>query len=150
MSKSIAWASALVLLAISHAPATKAAEQSLKFKLASFYVGEKEASRHFQGIAVLSDGSLGTEENFDTAGENGASAGHTVYNFPLGSLELTYSAAGAGTKTGGHFKGKYQIVSGAGAYQGATGSGGFEGDWGDKSPLKGAALTDVELYIRTP
>jgi hypothetical protein len=46
--------------------------------------------------------------------------------------------------------GKYQIISGTGAYQGATGGGSIDGDWGDKSPLKGAGLYNIELDVKTP
>ena len=63
---------------------------------------------------------------------------------------MNYTTVVTGTNTGGHVVGKYRIVSGTGAYQGATGTGGFEGDWGDKSPLKGASLYNVELDVKTP
>jgi hypothetical protein len=150
MYKTIVTNATLTLLACFHSPAGMAADQTLKFKLATFYVGEKDAVSHFEGVAILPDGSLGTKDYFDKAGENGASTGNSTFYLPKGSLELTYSSVSASNKTGGHFKGRYLIASGAGAYQRPTGTGGFEGDWGDKSPHKGAALMDVELDIKTP
>jgi hypothetical protein len=60
------------------------------------------------------------------------------------------SIVDTGTQTGGHIVGKIQIVSDAGAYQGATGGGSVDGDWGDRSPLKGAGLYNIELNMKTP
>jgi hypothetical protein len=141
--------SAIALLVGSNVMAV-AADQTLKFKLVTFYIGDKDGESHMVGVSISPDGKLGTKDFFDKAGENGASTGHSTYYFPDGSLVVNYSTAQTGTQTGAHVLGKYQIVSGTGAYQGATGSGSFEGDWGDKSPLKGAALYNVELDIKTP
>ena len=102
------------------------------------------------GVSVSADGTIGTKDFYDKQGENGASTGHSTYYFPNGSLVANYSAVSAGTNSGGHIVGKYQIVSGTGAYQGATGGGSIDGDWGDKSPLKGAALYNIELDVKTP
>ena len=127
-----------------------AADQTLKFKLVTFYVGEKDGESHMVGVSVSPDGTIGTKDFYDKAGDNGASTGHSTYYFPGGSLVANYSAVSTGTQTGGHIVGKYQIVSGTGAYQGATGGGSIDGDWGDKSPLKGAGLYNIELDVKTP
>jgi hypothetical protein len=140
--------SAIALLVGSNM-AAMAADQTLKFKLVAFYVGQKDGENHLVGAAISPDGTIGTKDFYDKPGQNG-STGHSTYNFADGSLELNYSTASTGTKTGGHVVGKYEIVSGTGAYRGATGSGSFEGDWGDKSPLKGAGLYNVELDVKTP
>jgi hypothetical protein len=62
----------------------------------------------------------------------------------------TDSFVDTATQTGGQVVGKIQIVSGTGSYQGATGGGGFDGDWGDKSPLKGTGIYNIELDVKTP
>ena len=140
----------VIALLVSSNVAALAAEQTLKFKLAAFFLGQKDGESHLVGVTIFPDGSLGTKDYFDKAGENGASTGHSTYYFPKGSLTLTYSGVATGTQTGGHYKGKYQIVSGTAAYQGATGTGVVEGDYGDASPLKNANLFDVELDVKTP
>ena len=63
---------------------------------------------------------------------------------------MTYAGVSKGTQTGGHYKGKYEIVSGTGVYQGATGTGAIDGDWEDASPLKNASLFNIELDVKTP
>jgi hypothetical protein len=141
--------SAIALLVGSNVMAI-AGDQTLKFKLVTFYVGEKGGENHFLGATVSPDGKIGTKDFYDKQGENGTSTGHSTYYFPDGSLEATYSTTSTGTNSGGHIVGKYQIVSGTGAYQGATGGGSIDGDWGDKSPLKGASLFNIELDIKTP
>jgi hypothetical protein len=141
--------SALALLIGSNVLAL-AADQTLKFKLVTFYIGEKDGESHMVGATVSPDGTIGTKDFYNKPGENGASTGHSMYYFPNGSLVVNYSTTSTGTQTGGHVLGKYQIISGTGAYQDATGAGSFEGDWGDKSPLKGAGLYNVELDIKTP
>jgi hypothetical protein len=140
--------SALALLISTNVMAI-AAEHTLKFKMIAFYMGDKDGEYHFVGATVSPDGTIGTNDFYHKPSENGG-AGHETYYFPDGSLVVTYSETSAGTKTGAHVVGKYQILSGTGAYQGATGSGSFEGDWGDKSPLKGAALYNAELEVKTP
>ncbi len=139
-----------VALLIGSNLAAMAADQTLKFKLVTFYIGEKDGESHFSGVTVSPDGTMGTKDFYDKQGEKGASTGRSTYYFPDGSLSANYSAVFTGTNSGGHIVGKYQIVSGGGAYQGATGGGSFEGDWGDTSPLKGAALYNVELDVKTP
>jgi hypothetical protein len=141
--------SAIALLVGSNIVAM-AGDQTLKFKLVTFYLGEKNGESHFAGVSVSPDGTIGTKDFFDKPGDNGASTGHSTYYFPDGSLVANYSALSTGTNSGGHIVGKYQILSGTGAYQGATGAGSFEGDWGDKSPLTGAALYNIELDVKTP
>ena len=141
--------SAIALLVGSNIVAL-AADQTLKFKLVTFYVGEKDGESHFVGVSISPDGTMGTKDFYDRPGEQDASTGHSTYYFPNGSLVANYSATYTGTKSGGHIVGKYQILSGTGAYQGATGGGSIDGDWGDKSPLKGAALYDIELDVKTP
>jgi hypothetical protein len=141
--------SAIALLAGSNI-AAMAADHTLKFKLVTFYIGEKDGESHMVGVSVSPDGTIGTKDFYDKPGENGASTGHSTYYFPDGSLVANYSAASTGTKTGGHIVGNYQIVSGSGAYEGATGGGSIDGDRGDKSPLKGAGLYNIELDVKTP
>lgn len=141
--------SALALLVGSNIVVT-AADLTLKHKLITFYMGEKDGENHMVGVTVAPDGTLGTKDFYDKMGENGKGTGHSTYYFPDGSLLMNYTTTVTGNDTGGHVVGKYHIISGTGAYQGATGTGGFEGDWGDKSPLKGAGLFNVELDVKTP
>ncbi len=141
--------SALALLVGSHVMAV-AADQTLKFKLVTFDVSEKDGESHMVGVAISPDGTLGTKDFYDKPGADGASTGHSTYYFPDGSLVANYSTVSTGTDTGGHVVGKYQIVSGTGAYQGATGGGSIDGDWGDKSPLKNASFFNIELDVKTP
>jgi hypothetical protein len=141
--------SALALLVGSHVMAV-AAEQTLKFKLVAFNVGEKDGEYHCLGATVSPDGTIGTKDFSVKEDQNGKGAGHSTYYFPAGSIVTSDSFADTATQTGGHVVGKLQIVSGTGAYQRATGTGSFEGDWGDKSPLKNAMLFDIELDVKTP
>ncbi len=140
--------SALALLVGSHVMAV-AGDLTLKHKLVTFYIGEKDGESHMVGVTIAPDGTIGTKDFYDKPSQGG-STGHSTYYFPDGSLVVNYTTVVTGTNTGGHVVGKYRIVSGTGAYQGATGTGGFEGDWGDKSPLKGASLYNVELDVKTP
>ena len=141
--------SAIALLVGSNIMAV-AGDQTLKFKLVTVYIGEKDGESHMAGVTVSPDGTIGTKDFYDKPGENGASTGHSTYYFPDGSLVADYTAVSTGTQSGGHVVGKYQIISGSGAYQGATGGGSIDGDWGDKSPLKGAGLYNIELDIKKP
>jgi hypothetical protein len=141
--------SALALLIGSNVMAV-AADQTLKFKLVAFNVGEKEGEYHFLGATVSPDGTIGTKDFSVKEDQNGTGAGRSTYYFPGGSIVTTDSFVDTATQTGGHVVGKLQIVSGTGAYEGATGTGAFEGDWGDKSPLKNAMLLNIELDVKTP
>jgi hypothetical protein len=141
--------SALALLVGSHVMAA-AADQTLKFKLVAFTVGQKDGEYHMVGTTVAPDGTIGTKDFSVKEDQNGKGSVHSTYYFPGGSIVTTDSFADSGTQTGGHVAGKIQIVSGTGAYQGATGTGAFEGDWGDKSSLKGAGLYNIELDVKTP
>jgi hypothetical protein len=105
-----------------------AGDQTLKFKLVTFYMGDKDGESHMVGVSVSPNGTIGTKDFYDKQGENGASTGHSTYYFPDGSLMANYSNVSTGTNSGGHIVGKYQIVSGTGAYQGATGGGSIDGD----------------------
>jgi hypothetical protein len=89
--------SALALLVGSNIAAI-AADQTLKFKLVTFYVGEKDGEQHMVGVSVSADGTMGTKDFYNKPGENGASTGHSTYYFPDGSLVANYSLASAGTK----------------------------------------------------
>ena len=140
--------SALALLVSSNI-AAMAADVTLKHKLITFYIGEQDGESHSVGVTIAPDGTLGTKDFYDKT-DNGKGVGHSTYYFPNGSLVVNYTTMVTGNDTGGHVVGKYKIVSGTGAYQGAIGTGGFEGDWGDKSPLKGAGLFNVELNVKTP
>ncbi len=141
--------SALALLIGSNI-AAMAADLTLKHKLVAFYMSEKDGVSQFVGATVAPDGTIGTKIWTDKPGANGKGVGHSTYYFPDGSIVADYSDVVTGNNTGGHVVGKYHIVSGTGAYQGATGTGSFEGDWGDKSPLKGAGLYNVEMHVTTP
>jgi hypothetical protein len=70
-----------------------AGDQTLKFKLVAFYIGEKDGESHMVGATVSPDGTIGTKDFFDKQGENGASTGHSTYYFPDGSLVANYSTA---------------------------------------------------------
>ena len=140
--------SALALLVGSNVMAL-AGEHTLKFKLIYFPLGEKGGEYHMVGVTVAPDGTLGTKDFWDKPGDHG-DTGHSTYYFANGSINANYAMTTTGTKEGGHMIGTYEIVSGTGDFQGATGTGKFEGDWGDKSPLKGAALYNVELDVKTP
>jgi hypothetical protein len=140
--------SALVLLVGSDVMAVTA-DQTLKFKLVAFYVDQKDGEYHSFGATispaeVIDQGLLRRED------QNGKGAGHSTYYFPDGSIVASDSFVDTETQTGSHVVGKIQIVSCTGAYQGATGGGSVDGDWGDKSPLKGAALYNIELDVTTP
>jgi hypothetical protein len=141
--------SAIALLVGSNL-AAMAADLTLKHKLITFYIGEKDGEMHSVGVTVSPNGTIGTKDFYDKSAPNG-STGHSTYYFPDGSIVADYTAVSTGTNTGGHVVGKYQIISGTGAYQSATGTGSFEGDWGDKSPLKVASgVFNVELDVKTP
>ena len=144
----------LVILAtallIGSSAAAISAEKNLNFKLVTIYIGEKDGESHLMGVTVSPDGSIGTKDFYDKAGENGASTGHSVYSFANGSLAANYKAAATGTQSGGTVKGTYEILSGTGEYQGATGTGSFEGAYGDKSPLKNAGLYEIHLNLQIP
>ena len=127
-----------------------AADQTLKFKLVAFTVGEKDGEYHMVGATVSPDGTIGTKDFSVKEDQNGKGAGHSTYYFPGGSIVANETFVDTATQTGGHVVGTLQIVSGTGAYQGATGSGSFEGGWGDKSPLKGAGLYNIELDVKMP
>jgi hypothetical protein len=142
--------SALALLIGSNVMAV-AADQTLRFKLVAFDVGQKDGEYHFVGATVSPDGTIGTKDFTVKEDQSGKGAGHSTYYFPAGSIVTSETFVDTATQTGGHVVGKYQIVSGTGAYQGATGTGSFEGDWGDKSPLKNAMFfPNIELDVKTP
>ena len=83
--------SAIALLVGSNIMAV-AGDQTLKFKLVTVYIGEKDGESHMAGVTVSPDGTIGTKDFYDKAGENGASTGHSTYYFPDGSLVANYSA----------------------------------------------------------
>ena len=56
--------SAIALLVVSNI-AAMAADQTLKFKLVSFYMGEKDGESHFSGVTVAPNGTIGTKDFFD-------------------------------------------------------------------------------------
>ena len=128
-----------------------AADQTFRFKLVAFNVGEKDGGYHFVGATVAPDGTIGTKDFFVKEDQTGKGAGQSTYYFPKGSIVTTDLFMDTATQTGGHVVGAIQIVSGTGAYQGATGSGSLEGGWGDKSPLKNAhASSTFQLDVKTP
>jgi len=141
--------SAIALLIGSNV-AAMAGDQPLKFKLVTFYVGEKDGGYHMVGVTVAPDGSLlGTKDFMTKEGPDGKGSGHSTYSFPGGAITADFVFTDDGSQTGGKIKGTYKILSGTGVYEGATGTGSFDGKWGDHSPLKGAGLYDVELGVRT-
>ncbi len=141
--------SALALLVGSNVMAV-AADQTLKFKLVAFNIGEKDGEYHFVGATVAPDGTIGTKDFSVKEDQNGKGAGHSTYYFPDGSIVTERFVRGHGNPNGRPCCRQIQIVSGTGAYQGATGTGAFEGDWGDKSPLKNAMLLNIGLDVKTP
>ena len=141
--------SALALLVGSNVMAV-AADQTLKFKLVAFTVGEKDGEYHMVGATVAPDGAIGTKDFSVKEDQNGNGTIHSTYYFPNGSIVTSGSFVDTATQTGGHVVGKYQIVSGTNAYQGATGTGSLEGGWGDKSPLKNAMLFNIAMDVKTP
>jgi hypothetical protein len=141
--------SALVLLVGSDVMAVTA-DQTLKFKLVAFYVDQKDGEYHSFGATISPAGVIGTKDFSVKEDQNGKGAGHSTYYFPDGSIVASDSFVDTETQPGGHVVGKIQIVSCTGAYQGATGGGSVDGDRGDKSPLKGAALYNIELDVTTP
>ena len=59
--------SALALLVGSNF-AAMAADQTLKFKLVTFYIGEKDGESHMVGATVSPDGTIGTKDFYDKSG----------------------------------------------------------------------------------
>ena len=129
--------SALALLVGSNVMAA-AADQTLKFKLVTFYADQEDGEYHFDQGLLRQGGSKRQRRRTQ----------HVL--FPRRLYRGERSFVDTETQTGGHVVGKIQIVSGTGAYQRATGGGSVDGDWGDKSPLKGAALYNIELDVTTP
>ena len=77
--------SALALLVGSNVVVV-AADLTLKHKLITFYIGEKDGENHMVGVTVAPDGTIGTKDFYDKMGENGKGTGHSTYYFPDGSL----------------------------------------------------------------
>ena len=77
--------SALALLIGSNVMAV-AADQTLKFKLVAFTVGEKDGEYHMVGATVAPDGAIGTKDFSVKEDQNGKGAGHSTYYFPDGSI----------------------------------------------------------------
>src|ERR1700729_4492714 len=92
--------SAIALLVGSNVMAI-AANQTLKFKLVTFYMGDKDGESHMVGVSVSPNGTIGTKDFYDKQGENGASTGHSTYYFPDGSLVANYSPVSPGTNSAG-------------------------------------------------
>jgi hypothetical protein len=80
--------SAIALLVGSHI-AAMAADQTLKFKLMTFYIGEKGGENHFLGATVSPDGTIGTKDFCDKQGENGASIRARLAEAQLTAIEAT-------------------------------------------------------------
>jgi hypothetical protein len=66
-----------------------AGDQTLKFKLVAFYIGEKDGESHMVGATVSPEGTIGTKDFFDKQGENGASTGHSTFISPTDPLLRT-------------------------------------------------------------
>ena len=141
--------SAIALLVGSNVMAV-AADQTLKFKLVTFYIGEKDGESHMVGATVSPDGTIGTKDFYNKPGENGASTGHSTYYFPDGSLVANYSLTSTGTKPVAIFSASTRLFPAPAPTRARPAEARFEGDWGDKSSLKGAALYNVELDMKTP
>ena len=97
--------SALALLVGSNVMAV-AADQTLKFKLVAFTVGEKDGEYHMVGATVSPDGTIGTKDFSVKEDQNGKGAGHSTYYFPDGSIVTNDSFVDTATQTGGHVVGK--------------------------------------------
>jgi hypothetical protein len=76
--------SAIALLVGSNVMAL-AGDQTLKFKVVTFYIGEKDGESHLVGVAVSPDGPIATKDFYDKSSENGTSIGHSTYYFHDGS-----------------------------------------------------------------
>ena len=75
--------SALALLVGSNI-AAMAADLTLKHKLITFYIGEKDGETHMVGVTVAPDGTIGTKDFYDKTGENGKGTGTARIIFPTG------------------------------------------------------------------
>ena len=89
--------SALALLVGSNI-VVMAADLTLKHKLITFYMGEKDGENHMVGVTVAPDGTLGTKDFYDKMGENGKGTGHSTYYFPDGSLLMNYTTTSHGER----------------------------------------------------
>jgi hypothetical protein len=81
--------SAIALLVGSNVMAV-AADQTLKFKLVTFYMGNKGGESHLVGVSVSPNGTIGTKDFYEKQGAMGASTGHSTYYFPDGSIVANY------------------------------------------------------------
>ena len=81
--------SALALLIGSKVMAV-AADQTLKHKLVTFYIGEKDGETRMVGVTIAPDGTIGTKDFYDKLGENGATIGHSTYYFPKAPSSRTF------------------------------------------------------------
>ena len=72
---------------------------TLKHKLITFYVGEKDGESHNVGVTVAPDGTLGTKDFYDKTDANGKGTGHSTYHFPNGSIVTNYTTTVTGKST---------------------------------------------------
>ena len=142
--------SALALLVGSNIVAM-AGDQTLKFKLVTFYLGEKDGESHMVGATVSPDGTTsGPRTSSTNRAKTARQPDIARIISPTDPLSRTIPRRARERLPVAILSSKYQIVSGTGAYQGATGGGSIDGDWGDKSPLKNASLFNIELDVKTP
>jgi hypothetical protein len=119
--------SALALLVGSNVMAA-AADQTLKFKLVTFYADQEDGEYHFDQGLLRQGGSKRQRRRTQ----------HVL--FPRRLYRGERSFVDTETQTGGHVVGKIQIVSGTGAYQGAAGGGSLTGIGATKAAQGRGAL----------
>ena len=83
--------SAIALLVGSNVMAV-AADQTLKFKLVTFYMGDKDGESHMVGVSVSPNGTIGTKDFYDKQGENGAPPDIAPIISPMGPSWRTIPA----------------------------------------------------------
>ena len=81
--------SALALLVGSNI-VVMAADLTLKHKLITFYMGEKDGENHMVGVTVAPDGTLGTKDFYDKMGENGRARDTAHIISPTGPSDELY------------------------------------------------------------
>ena len=101
------------------------------------------------GVTIAPDGTLGTKDFFAKQGENGAFTGRSTYYFPKVRSMLPWSVT-AQAQTKAAISREVPIRFRHSRLSGRDGHRLVRGRLGDKSPLKNAALLNVELDIKTP
>ena len=142
--------SALALLVGSNVMAV-AADQTLKFKLVAFNVGEKDGEYHFVGATVV-PGRNDRDQGLLRQGgskRQGRRTQHVL--FPRRLHRDERFVRGHGNPNGRPCcRQDSRSFPEQAPIRARPGQASFEGDWGDKSPLKNAMLFNIELGVKTP